>query len=204
MSDVDKKEVIDTQQATPQPKAKEKNKTFLYVGIVVLFAIASILIFLTIKKFEDIPQVVEIEEVLEEYGVLKEEGNDEAKITEESTQGSIDGTLEEANIITEKFPKDIPLPGGIVVSSSYGGNLVEVRIETNSSVEEVVNWYSNALKKEDWEITAKTSEEPKEGATKTIIKFTKTVEEKERKGEVLIETNPQIQVTAITVREILN
>jgi hypothetical protein len=210
MPKVNTKEITNTQQTTSQSETKEKNKIFLYIGIALLLAVSGILIFLAVKNniklgseiSEQEQELVEV--VSEEYEVQNDEGNNEASIIEKSTQEGVDETLENANMVAEKFPKDIPLPGGIVVSSSYGGNSTEVYIETNSSVKEIMDWYVNALESEGWKITAKTSEEQKEGNVKAVIEFAKTSEEKERKGQVLIETNPSIQVTMVTVKEILN
>jgi hypothetical protein len=209
MAEANKEGVVNTQQDTPQPEPKKKNKIFLYIGIgiVVLLAIAGAVVFFVLKGLvklgsETLEQGQEwVEEVSEDYEFTEDEDGDETWQMKKSTEESVDGELEEADMVTEEFPEDIPLPGGIVTGSSYDDYSIDVTIEIDSTVEEIMDWYVTALEEEGWEITARSSEEPMEGYIAGEIEFAK--EDEERRGTIQIDTNPLMQVTNVEVRELL-
>jgi hypothetical protein len=142
-----------------------------------------------------------VEEVSEDYEFTEDEDGDETWQMKKSTEESVDGDLEEADMVTEEFPEDIPLPGGIVTGSSYDDYSIDVTVEIDSTVEEIIDWYVTALEEEGWEITARSSEEPMEGYIAGEIDFAK--EDEERRGTIRMETNPLMQVTNVKVRELL-
>jgi hypothetical protein len=209
MAEANKEGVVNTQQNTPQPEPKKKNKIFLYIGIgiVVLLAIGGAVVFFVLKGLvklgsETLEQGQEwVEEVSEDYEFTEDEDGDETWQMKKSTEESVDGELEEADMVTEEFPEDIPLPGGIVTGSSYDDYSIDVTIEIDSTVEEIMDWYVTALEEEGWEITARSSEEPMEGYIAGEIEFAK--EDEERRGTIQIDTNPLMQVTNVEVRELL-
>jgi hypothetical protein len=209
MAEANKEGVVNTQQNTPQPEPKKKNKIFLYIGIgiVVLLAIGGAVVFFVLKGLvklgsETLEQGQEwVEEVSEDYEFTEDEDGDETWQMKKSTEESVDGDLEEADMVTEEFPEDIPLPGGIVTGSSYDDYSIDVTIEIDSTVEEIIDWYVTALEEEGWEITARSSEEPMEGYIAGEIEFAK--EDEERRGTIRMETNPLMQVTNVKVRELL-
>jgi hypothetical protein len=209
MAEANKEGVVNTQQNTPQPEPKKKNKIFLYIGIgiVVLLAIGGAVVFFVLKGLvklgsETLEQGQEwVEEVSEDYEFTEDEDGDETWQMKKSTEESVDGDLEEADMVTEEFSEDIPLPGGIVTGSSYDDYSIDVTIEIDSTVEEIMDWYVTALEEEGWEITARSSEEPMEGYIAGEIDFAK--EDEERRGTIRMETNPLMQVTSVKVRELL-
>jgi hypothetical protein len=209
MAEANKEGVVNTQQNTPQPEPKKKNKIFLYIGIgiVVLLAIGGAVVFFVLKGLvklgsETLEQGQEwVEEVSEDYEFTEDEDGDETWQMKKSTEESVDGDLEEADMVTEEFSEDIPLPGGIVTGSSYDDYSIDVTIEIDSTVEEIMDWYVTALEEEGWEITARSSEEPMEGYIAGEIEFAK--EDEERRGTIQIDTNPLMQVTNVKVRELL-
>jgi len=211
MAEANKEEVVNTQQTTPQPETPQKNKIFLYIGIgiVVLLVIGGAVVFFVLRGLVKLgTDVVEegrewVEEVSEDYELEKNEDGEETWQMKKSTEQAVDGDLEEADMVTDKFPKDIPLPGGIVTGSSYDEFSIDVDIEIDSTVKEIMDWYVIALEEKGWEITARSSEEPMAGYVAGEIEFTKTEGEEERRGEVSISTNPLIQVTVVTIKEIL-
>ena len=211
MAEANKEEVVNTQQTTPQPETPQKNKIFLYIGIgiVVLLVIGGAVVFFVLRGLVKLgTDVVEegrewVEEVSEDYELEKNEDGEETWQMKKSTEQAVDGDLEEADMVTDKFPKDIPLPGGIVTGSSYDEFSIDVDIEIDSTVKEIMDWYVIALEEKGWEITARSSEEPMAGYVAGEIEFTKTEGEEERRGEISISTNPLIQVTVVTIKEIL-
>lgn len=211
MAEANKEEVVNTQQTTPQPETPKKNKIFLYIGIgiVVLLVIGGAVVFFVLRGLVKLgTDVVEegrewVEEVSENYELEENEDGEETWQMKKSTEQPVDGDLEEADMVTDKFPKDIPLPGGIVTGSSYDEFSIDVDIEVDSTVKEIMDWYVIALEEKGWEITARSSEEPMAGYVAGEIEFTKTEGEEERRGEISISTNPLIQVTVVTIKEIL-
>jgi hypothetical protein len=209
MADANKEGVVNTQQNSPQPETKKKNKIFLYIGIgiVVLLAIGGAVVFFVLKGLvklgsETLEQGQEwVEEVSEDYEFTEDEDGDETWQMKKSTEESVDGDLEEADMVTEEFPEDIPLPGGIVTGSSYDDYSIDVTVEVDSTVDEIIDWYVTALEEEGWEITARSSEEPMEGYIAGEIEFAK--EDEERRGTIQIDTNPLMQVTNVKIRELL-
>ena len=209
MADTNKEEVVKTQQTTPQPETKKKNKIFLYIGIgiVLLLAIGGAIVFFVLKGLvnlgsETLKEEEEwVEEVSEDYELEENEDGEDTWQMKKSTEQPVDGDLEKKDLITKEFPEDIPLSGGIVTGSSYDEFSIDLKIDIDSTVEEIMDWYVKALEEKGWEITSKSSEEPMEGYIAGSIEFAK--EDEERRGDVSISTNPLIQVTTVTVREIL-
>lgn len=211
MAKSNKERAVNTEQTPPQPETPKKNKIFLYIGIglIVLLVIGGAVVFFVLKGLVKLgSDTLEqkrgwVEEVLEDYEFQEDEDGDKTWVMKKSTEESVDGSLEEADMVTDKFPKDIPLPGGIVTGSSYDDFSIDVDIEIDSTVEEIMDWYVTALEEGGWEITARSLEKPMEGYIAGEIEFAKTKGEEQRRGEVSISTNPSIQVTTVTVKEIL-
>lgn len=211
MAKANKERAVNTEQTPPQPEPPKKNKIFLYIGIglIVLLVIGGAVVFFVLKGLVKLgSDTLEqkrgwVEKVLEDYEFQEDEDGDKTWVMKKSTEESVDGSLEEADMVTDKFPKDIPLPGGIVTGSSYDDFSIDVDIEIDSTVEEIMDWYVTALEEGGWEITARSLEKPMEGYIAGEIEFAKTKGEEQRRGEVSISTNPSIQVTTVTVKEIL-
>lgn len=205
MAEANKEKVVNTQQTTLQPETKKKNKIFLYIGIgiFVLLAIGGTVVFFVLKLgLETLEQGEEwAEEITEDYEIEENEDGEDTWQMKKSTEQSVDGKLEKEDLITEKFPEDIPLSGGIVTGSSYDDYSIDLKIDIDSTVEEIMDWYVNALEEEGWEITSRSSEEPMEGYITGSIEFAKADEE--RRGTISMETNPLMQVTSINIRELL-
>jgi len=209
MADANKEEGVKTQQTTPQPETKKKNKIFLYIGIglVLLLAIGGAVVFFVLKGLinlgsETLEEGQElVEEVSEDYELEENEDGEDTWQMKKSTEQSVDGELEKEDLITKEFPEDIPLSGGIVTGSSYDDYSIDLKMDVDSTVEETMAWYVEALEKEGWEITSRSSEEPMEGYIAGEIDFAK--EDEGRRGTIRMETNPLIQVTSIKIRELL-
>ncbi len=209
MADGNKEEVVKTQQTTPQPETKKKNKIFLYIGIglVLLLAIGGAVVFFVLKGLVNLgSETLEegqelVEEVSEDYELEENEDGEDTWQMKKSTEQSVDGELEKEDLITKEFPEDIPLSGGIVTGSSYDDYSIDLKMDVDSTVEETMAWYVEALEKEGWEITSRSSEEPMEGYIAGEIDFAK--EDEGRRGTIRMETNPLIQVTSIKIRELL-
>jgi len=216
----EKKIVAENKEATPvsgdstTPKKKSKTLWYIIGGVIFILILIPVLAFLliggVIKKGVDLVEdnvdnyeVVVEEETGEEESDTEstEEGDEETWQMKKSTEEAVDGDLEKEDLITDEFPEDIPLPGGIVTGSSYDDSSIDLKIDIDSTVEEIMDWYVEALEEEGWEITSRSSEEPMEGYFAGEIEFAK--EEEERRGTIDMEKNPFIQVTSIKIRELL-
>lgn len=199
---------------TPTNPEKKKSNTVLYVviGVIVFLGVLTVAGFFVVKglinkgvdTLED--SVNLFEEVSDEDADSDSEQSEDEEdgdqwLYKASTEEKVDGDLEKDNLVSSKFPSDIPLCGGVVTGSSYDEWTLETKIETASEVEEVLAWYVDALQEEGWEITSQTSDEVVEGYATASVDFAST--DGERKGEVRIETSPFYQVSLVTVQEIL-
>ena len=204
--DETKKTQENVEQA-PVVQEEKKSKTLLYViiGIFVFLLVLGAVGFFVIKVL--LKQGVSLlnkegEKLIEQadkfIDTSEEEDEDEDFSYSKSTEKTVDGDLEKKELITDKFPTDIPLPGGLVTASSYDEFDIEVKIDIDSTIEEIIEWYEKALVEKGWEITSKSSEDF-EGWKTGSIDFAKGAEE--RKGSVTLDRNPYVKVTTIRVRE---
>lgn len=209
MAEANKEEVVKTEETTLTTEPKKKSKTLLYIviGVLVLFILGGIVVFLVLKgivkkgvdTLKDEQEIVE--QVADDYEITEDEDGEETWTYKKSTEEGVDGKLEKEDLVTEKFPKDIPLSGGIVTGSSYDEYSIDLKIDIDSTVEEIMDWYVEALEEEGWEITSKSSEEPLEGYITGEIEFAKADEE--RRGTISLEVSPLQKVTSIKIRELL-
>ncbi len=200
MADV-KKEKVD-QPGEASPKKKSNALLYIVIGVIVLLIALGAAAFFVVKGLlnKGVDTLKEgqewVEDVTEDYEFSDE---DDSFTYKKTTEEKVDGDLEKKDLVTEKFPEDIPLPGGIVTASSYDDYSIEVQIDVNSSVEEIMEWYVQELEEKNWEITSRSSDEPMEGWMTGSIEFTK----EERRGTINLDTNPFLKVTNITVKELL-
>jgi len=216
----DKKKVAQNNETTSTPEEsttpKKKSKTLWYIigGVIFILILIPVVGFLVvrgvIKKGVDLVEenvdnyemVIEDETEDEESDTEStEEGDEETWQMKKSTEEGVEGDLEKEDLITGEFPEDIPLSGGIVTGSSYDDSSIDLKMDIDSTVAEIMDWYVEALEEEGWEITSRSSEEPMEGYFTGEIEFAK--EEEERRGTIDMEKNPFIQVTSIKIRELL-
>jgi len=204
--DETKKTQENVEQA-PVVQEEKKSKTLLYViiGIFVFLLVLGAVGFFVIKVL--LKQGVSLlnkegEKLIEQadkfIDTSEDEDEDEEFSYSKSTEKTVDGDLEKKELITDKFPTDIPLPGGLVTASSYDEFDIEAKIDIDSTIDEIIEWYEKALVEKGWEITSKSSEDF-EGWETGSIDFAKVAEE--RKGSVSLDRNPYVKVTTIRVRE---
>jgi hypothetical protein len=191
---------------TPVVEEKKKSNTLLYViiGIVVFLVVLGVAVFLVLRGVINRGKALyeeETERIEEAFEITEDEDGEETWMFTKSTEESVDGDLEKEDLVSDRFPEDIPLPGGIVTASSYDDYALEVKVDINSSVEEIMDWYEEALAEEGWEITSRSSQESMEGWITGTIQFTK--DDEERKGRVDMDTNPYQEVTSVRIRELL-
>ena len=204
MEDSKKEEIVKEEVVKQDEPPKKKSKALLYIiiGIVVFLIAISVAAFFVVKGLlkkgvDTVKDGTEwIEDVTDDYEISDDE---DSFMYKKTTEEEVGGDLEKKDLVTEKFPKDIPLSGGVVTGSSYDEYSIEVKIDINSSVEEVIEWYAQKLEEEGWEITSKSSEERVEGWITGSIEFTK----EERKGSIELETSPYQKVVNVTVAELL-
>ncbi len=210
MAEIKKEEVVkQPEQTTSTTTPKKKSNTLLYViiGIVVFLIVLVVAAFLVVRGLikrgvDSLDQGQEwVEQISEEYDI--EEGEEEDTwLYKKSTEETVDGELEKANLINSNFPDDIPLPGGIVTASSYSSDYsVDVKIDINSTVEEILNWYESALEEGGWVITSRSSQESADGWISGRLEF--EPEDGERNIRITLDTNPFQDFTTITITEYL-
>ena len=197
--------VEQTPSTTPE---KKKSNTVLYIvlGAIVLLGVISIAAYMVIRGLikKGVDSLEEgsdlVEQISDDFGIEESEDGD-SFIYKASTEEKVDGELEKENLVSSRFPDDIPLCGGIVTASSYDEWNITTKIETASTPEEVLDWYETALQDNGWEITGRESNEMVEGYITASMTFEST--DQERRGEISIDTNPFYQVTSVTIKEIL-
>ncbi len=128
--------------------------------------------------------------------------NDETLLYKASTKEKVYGKLEKKDMINDNFPSDLPICGGIVTASSYDSDYeVSVSLDTASTPDEVITWYTAKLQEAGWEITGQSKEEPIEGWIDGDISAELTSEEREI--YITIDKNPYYEVTQVSVYEYL-
>ncbi len=131
---------------------------FLLCGVVGFFFIRS----LVSDKVDEIERVVQDIENIEPID-FNEDFNDfdfeTEEVDEDEKYPEVNNDLEDEDLVSDKFPDDIPLSGGKVNSSAFDQWSVQVEMYTSSSVEDIYNWYENALKDTDWVITSKSRDD---------------------------------------------
>lgn len=134
---------------------------------------------------------------------IENKNNSVEETYEPSTKETIYGRLEREYLVTEEFPKDIPLCGGMVTSSflDESGYFIETVIDTASSVEETYYWYMYQLKENGWEITYDDMFTYDDGTQAAVIEI--ELKGSSRKGYVKIERLPSFEVSMVYLREML-
>jgi hypothetical protein len=188
-------------EATP---VKKKSNTLLYIilGIVGFFVIMGIVVFLFLGSvFLKVSE--KIEDISNEPVETVETEDGEEWMYKKETEEKVDGNLEKSDLVSSKFPEDIPLSGGIVKSSKYDDFAIEVVIDVNSTVEEAMEWYATKLVEKGWEITGRSSQESIEGWISGYIDFAMGEENETRRGRISFDTDPYKDYTTIVVKELL-
>ena len=197
---------VKPQEEVKEPKKKSKTiLTVVIVALVVFFVVIIAVLFIfkafvkeAINSFTGKDNILET--ILDKEKVdLDINEEEEDWFYEKSTEEKVDGKLENEEEINEEFPKDIPLSGGVVVSSAYNeGYSVEVAMEVNSSVGEITEWYDTKLKEAGWSAIIEGEEnESMEGYEEKSITF-KNMEET-RDGKVRITTSPYQDFSNVTI-----
>lgn len=196
---------------TTETKTVEKKKGG--AGKIVMIVLAVILVILLLcggvaffayrsatDRVEEVSDVwreveQEVEREIEEFEEEAFDYNQEDE-AEESEYPKTDEQLLEQNLISDRFPEDIPLPGGQVRDSSFDRWSVNVNIMTSSSVEEAFLWYEETMEGTDWVITSKGRQDDS-----ASINFENELEDDDfRRGEISI-TKSWRGYTNIMVRE---
>ena len=205
------------EESTPvaeEPKKKKGGKTVLIivlvlVGILLLCGLGGYfgLRAYIADLFEEVEDAVEVvdEEVdesvdffipdVEEDEPSFEDGEEEL----ESDLPKVEDDMEDADLVSDRFPEDIPLSGGKVTSSSFDQWGVKVDLQTSSSVEDAYTWYEEALEDTDWVVTSKSRDD-----TSASIDFNNGEERRSddyRSGSVRINRYEWRDYAQITVRE---
>lgn len=203
MPETKKEKEVETNN-TPTTPEKKKSNTVLYVviGVIVFLGILTTVGVLVVRGLlkKGVSELEKVQEGIEQEFEVSEDGEEwKYKMP---TEEKVDGKLEKSDQVTDKFPKDIPLPGGIVKASSFDDYSIEVTIDTNSTVEEIMEWFAEELEKEGWEITSRSTEEPMEGWINGTLEFSSEAKDG-RRGSISVETNPYQDYSSIRIRELL-
>jgi cytoskeletal protein RodZ len=202
-----------TEQSVGEKQAPEKKKSniilYIVLGIVALLVVAGIVAFFVVKglfkKGVDYLQDSQdqIEEVVDDSNQEDEDENDSEDEwqLEKSTNNGVDDDLESEDMLTSKFPDDIPLSGGRVKSSSYDDLTIDAVLDVDNTVDEIKEWYVEALQENGWIITSQSQDEPLEGWETVDISFES--EDGERRGSVEITLADYQSIPTVTVTEIL-
>jgi hypothetical protein len=182
---------------------------YIVLGIVALLVVAGIVAFFVVKglfkKGVDYLQDSQdqIEEVVDDSNQEDEDENDSEDEwqLEKSTNNGVDDDLESEDMLTSKFPDDIPLSGGRVKSSSYDDLTIDAVLDVDNTVDEIKEWYVEALQENGWIITSQSQDEPLEGWETVDISFES--EDGERRGSVEITLADYQSIPTVTVTEIL-
>lgn len=209
MVETKKEEVVksteQTTSTTTAPKKKSNTLLYIIIGFVVFLTVLAVATFFVVrglvkKGVDSLEEGQEWVEQIAEESEVEEGENGETWLYKKSTEEKVDGELEKENLINKNFPDDIPLPGGIVTASSYSSDYsVDVEIDINSTVEEILDWYENALEEDGWVITSRSSQEDVEGWVSGRLEF--EPEDGERRFRISLDTNPYQDFTSITITE---
>ncbi len=190
---------------------KKKSNLLLYIilGVVALLVVAGVIIFFVVKglfrKGVDYLQNSkdQIEEVVDDNNEEPEDDDNSGNewTLEKSTDNGVDDALESEDMLTSKFPEDIPLSGGKVKSSSYDDLTIDVVLDIDNTVDEIKEWYVEALQENSWIITSQAQDEPLEGWETVEISFES--EDGERQGSVEIVFAEYQSIPTVTITEIL-
>jgi hypothetical protein len=218
MVETKEKEVKKETQEKPQgdtPKKKSNALWYIIGGVVLLLVLIPVIGFFVVRGLikkgagsleeavNQYEQVVDEEDTeIEEESEGEGDEDDESWLYKKPTEEGVDGELEKENLVNKNFPEDIPLPGGIVTASSYDSDYsVDVKIDIDSTVEEILDWYEEALEEDDWVITERSSSEDVEGWFSG--RLSAETEDGERSMRVSLDRNPYQEFTSITVTEYL-
>jgi hypothetical protein len=215
--------VVQPQEATsnaPKPEEKKKMGTgakiaigcgvLLLLGLIALgvLGFAGVSFFSKITdEFEGVQELVEDEYIddsteTEEPDSSEEESESEDEFTlKKSTEQGVDGELESESMLSDRFPEDIPLSGGKITASSYSDLNIIAELDVNTEIEEVKEWYLDALRENGWEITSQSEDEPVENWTAIKIAFQSA--DGERRGDINIEQTPYTEIPHVRIRELL-
>jgi hypothetical protein len=216
MAETKQKDEVVKKESTPTPSTskeetspKKKSKTIWYIvgGIVLLLIIISVVVFFVLRGLFK-KGVDTLEESVDQYEQVVDEESEDAETEEDeesylykkATEETVEGDLEDAEKINSRFPDDLPLSGGIVTASSYSSDYsVDVKLDVNSTVEEVLDWYESAFEELEWVITERSSSEDVEDWISGNVSA--ETEDGERKIKVRAETNPYQDFTGVTITE---
>jgi hypothetical protein len=216
MAETKQKDEVVKKESTPTPSTskeetspKKKSKTIWYIvgGIVLLLIIISVVVFFVLRGLFK-KGVDTLEESVDQYEQVVDEESEDAETEEDeesylykkATEETVEGDLEDAEKINSRFPDDLPLSGGMVTASSYSSDYsVDVKLDVNSTVEEVLDWYESAFEELDWVITERSSSEDVEDWISG--KVGAETEDGERRVRVAAETNPYQDFTSVTITE---
>jgi len=206
-------EVKETEVKTEEKKEETKKKGGAGKIVMIVLGILLVIILLcggvaffayrgAAERVEEVENVweeigQEIEREMGEVEHLEEETfeTEQEELTE-SEYPKVDDELLDQNLISERFPEDIPLSGGQVRDSSFDRWSVNVNIMTSSSVEEAFLWYEEAMEDTDWIITSKSRQDDR-----ASINFENELEDDDfRRGEISI-TESWREYTNVMVRE---
>lgn len=182
----------------------------LLLGLIALgaLALAGVSFFSKVTdEFEGIDEVQEYiyeeeeSDTTEDSQDYSEDEDEDDSFLKKSTEQGLDEELESSDMLTEKFPEDIPLSGGKITSSSYTDSRIIAELDVDATVKETKEWYVDALRDGGWEITKQSESEPTEGWTTIDISFEST--DGERRGDIKIELNPYTPIPHVRIRELL-
>jgi hypothetical protein len=203
------------------PKAEEKKKMgtgakiAIGCGVVLLLGLITlgILGLAGVSFFSSVLDQIGVQELVEEHytddtteteepDASEDETESEDEFTlKKSTDQGVDGELESESMLSDRFPEDIPLSGGKITASSYSDLNITAELDVDSELLEVKEWYLDALRENDWEISSQSEDEPVEGWTSIKISFEST--DGERRGDISIEQTPYTEIPHVQIRELL-
>jgi hypothetical protein len=197
--------VEETTPVAEEPKKKKGGKTVLTILLVlfVLLLLCGLGGYFGLRNY-----ITNLFEEAEEQTIIEEEQQEDPfeffipDVDEDQEEGDlpeVENDMEGEDLITERFPEDIPLSGGRVIASSFDQWSVKVDIQTSSSVEDAYLWYEEALEDTDWIVTSKSRDDGRAN-----IEFNNGEDSGSddfRRGDVSILRYDWRDYTEITIRE---
>lgn len=129
---------------------------------------------------------------------------------EKKTELGFEDELEGKDMILSSFPPEIPLPGGLVLSSQETALGVSVVIEVNSTAGELFDWYISKFVEKGWIIENQIVQAENETWFSSSIEY-RSVQEgeitegyKPIRGVISIERTSQQQSPVVTVSSFFN
>ncbi len=192
------------EKSSQKPKKKSGAGKIILIILVILLVIAllcgGIALFVyrgvsdRVEEAEDVWREIEqeVERTEQEWEEFEEPEVEET----ESELPKVSNSLEARDLLSDRFPGDIPLSGGKIRESSFDNWSVSVVIMTSSSVEDAYQWYEEAMGGTDWIITSKSRQDDR-----ASISFENDQEDEDfRRGDISIYDSIW-DYTTITIRE---